>query len=161
MCMCCLELLFLCVQYMYLDLDIVLNDRHVISFLHKYVHLVMFIVQMSLCWAKPHSSKFLRGGVKEGSVDTAWTGKMGQNRLPVCPLSNFRSHRFVQNPFGYYTNLLFYLILYLTLYKMPVLTHVYVTKYIHHLLSVLYTYILSLLLFLSWFVFCMLFIAGQ
>ena len=65
---------FLCVQYMYLDLDIVMNDRHVNSSLHKYVHLVMFIVQMSLCWAKPQSSKFLRGSVKEGSVDTAWIG---------------------------------------------------------------------------------------
>ena len=59
---------------MYLDLDIVMNDRHVNSSLHKYVHLVMFIVQMSLCWAKPQSSKFFRGGVKEGSVDTAWIG---------------------------------------------------------------------------------------
>ena len=101
---------------MYMDLDIVMNDRHVNSSLHKYVHLVMFTVQMSLCWAKLQSSKFHRGGVKEGSVDRVWIG------LSVCPLSNFRSHRFVQNPFGYRTNLLFYLILYLTLYKMLVLT---------------------------------------
>ena len=76
---------------------------------------------------------------------------MGQNHLPICPLSNLLSHSFVQNPFRYYTNLFFYLILYLTLYKMLVLTHVYVTKYIHHPLLVLYTYILSLLLFLIMF----------
>ena len=66
-----------------MDLDIVMNDRHANSSLHKYVYLVMFTVQMSLCWAKPQSSKFLRGGVKEGSVDTAWFGLMGQNHLPV------------------------------------------------------------------------------
>ena len=55
---------------------------------------------------------------------------MGQNHLPVCPLLSFLSHRFVQNPFGFYTSLFFYFTSYLNLYKMLVLTHVFVTKYI-------------------------------
>ena len=50
----------------------------------------------------------------EGSfVDIAWIGYMGRNHLPVCPLSNFLSNHFVQNPFRYYTNLFCYLMLYL------------------------------------------------
>ena len=133
---------------MYLDLDIVMNDRHANSSLHKYVHLVMFTVQMSLCWAKPQSSKFLRGGVKEGSVDRAWIGLLGQNHLPVCPLSNFRSHRFVQNPFGYYTNLLFYLILYLALYKMLVLTCLCPKIHTPSFIGIVYIYIIIAVVFI-------------
>ena len=133
---------------MHMDLDIVMNDRHANSSLHKYVHLVMLRVQMSLCWAKPQSSKFLRGGVKEGSVDTAWIGLMGQNHLPVCPLSNFRSHRFVQNPFGYYTNLLFYLILYLTLYKMLVLTCIFPKIHTPSSIGIVYIYFIIALVFI-------------
>ena len=133
---------------MYLDLDIVMNDRHVNSSLHKYVHLVMFTVQMSLCWAKPQISKFLRGGVKEGSVDTAWIALMGQNQLPVCPLSNSRSHRFVQNPFGYYTNLLFYLISYLTLYKMLVLTCLCPKIHTPSFIGIVYIYFIIAVVFI-------------
>ena len=59
---------------MYLDLDIVTNDKHENLSLHKYVHPGMFIVQVSLFWAKPQSSKFFRGSVKEGFVDMAWIG---------------------------------------------------------------------------------------
>ena len=60
---------------MYLDLHTVMNERHVNSSLHKYVHLVMFIVkvQMSLYAAKPQWC-FFRVGVKEVFVDMAWIG---------------------------------------------------------------------------------------
>ena len=68
--------------------------------------------------------------------------------LPVCPLSNFRSHRFVQNPFGYYTNLLFYLILYLTLYKMLVLTYLFPKIHTPSSIGIVYIYFIIALVFI-------------
>ena len=97
------------------------------------------------CWPiRSHMRKY----VKEGSVDTAWIGLMGHNHLPVCPLSNFRSHCFVQNPFGYYTNLLFYLILYLTLYKMLVLTCLFPKIHTPSSIGVVYIYFIIALVFI-------------
>ena len=72
---------------------------------------------------------------------------MRQNHLPVCPLSNFRSHRFGQNPFGYYTNLHFYLILYLTLYKMLVLTCLCPQKHTPYFIGIVYIYFIIAVVF--------------
>ena len=72
----------------------------------------------------------------------------GQSHLPVCPLSNFRSHRFVQNPFGYYTNLLFYLISYLTLHKMLVLTCLFPKIHTPSSIGIVYIYFIIALVFI-------------
>ena len=49
---------FFCVQYMYLDLYTVTNDRHVNLHLHKYVHLVCLEIKCPYAGLSPSSRIF-------------------------------------------------------------------------------------------------------
>ena len=65
-----------------------MNDRRVNLSLHKYVHIVMFIVQMSLCWTKPESSDFFRGGVEEGLWTRRGSAKWGRT---ICLYAHYQT----------------------------------------------------------------------
>ena len=120
------------------------DDIHVNVSIPKYVYLVMFKVQMSLFWALFQLLEFFfRGGVKKVLFE------QGVDRLIVAkhlPYVHFLSHRFVHNHLDLCRPLLLFHITF-DLYKNLVPIHVYVSKYMCYPLPILYTYILSLLVF--------------